>query len=201
MIAAACQADRRRSRRRRCCSARSSGAITPRADPRASSSCSGVARAFELTDAADAAAGPRAAAAAAARGRGARRPRNQSATIAGPALGGFLYAVSPVAGLCAVLRALRLAAGVLIALIRIERAHAARASRSALRVLVRRLHLHPPQPDHPRRDLARPVRGAARRRDRAAAGVRARRVRSRPLGARPVARRARGRRADRWRSC
>ena len=61
--------------------------------------------------------------------------------------------------------------------------------------VLRGLQLHPPQSGRARRDLARPVRGAARRRDGAVAGVRARRVRGRALGARAVARRARGRRA------
>ena len=118
---------------------------------------------------------------------------NQSATIIGPALGGFVYAVSPliVYGACCALFVL---AGALVTLIRIERSTAAARAVHA-EGLLRGLRLHPPQPDHPRRDLARPVRRAARRRDRAVAGVRARYPCGGPLGARPVARRARGRRA------
>ena len=54
--------------------------------------------------------------------------------------------------------------------VRIERAAPARAVQPA--GLLRGLRLHPPQSDRARRDLARPVRGAARRRDRAAADVR-----------------------------
>ena len=50
---------------------------------------------------------------------------NQTATIAGPALGGFLYAAGPAIVYSASL-ALFLAAGVLVALIRMERAAPAR---------------------------------------------------------------------------
>ena len=118
---------------------------------------------------------------------------NQSATIAGPALGGLLYTAGPsvVYGVCLALFA---AAVLLTAMIRIERMAPSREPLT-LESLLRGLRLHPPQSGDLRRHLARSVRGAARRRDRAAAGVRARRVRGRPVGTRPVARRARGRRA------
>ena len=101
----------------------------------------------------------------------------------------------PGAGLCAVLHALphvqhpdRPGEG---------RAHRDLARAAQPRRAVRRLPLHPAQPGHPRRHLARSVRRHPRRRLRAAAGVRARRVPCRPVGARPAARVARRRRADR----
>ena len=60
---------------------------------------------------------------------------------------------------------------------------------------VRGLSLHPPQPGGARRDLARPVRHAARRRHRAAADLRQGRARDRPVGPGPAALGAGARRA------
>ena len=118
---------------------------------------------------------------------------NQAATIAGPALGGVLYIAGPsvVYLTCC---ALSLAATLLVLGVRVERT-AARREPFSTAVLFAGVALHPQQPDRARRAVARPVRGAARRRDRAAADLRARRVRGRAVGPRHPARRAGGRRA------
>ena len=121
----------------------------------------------------------------------------QIAVIGGPALGGLLYAVSPILvyALCCTLY---LTSSVLIGMVKVER-NATLARADQPRRAVRRLPLHPAQSGHPRRHHARSVRGHPRRRLCAAAGVRARRVPCRTLGPRPAARVARRRRADRRR--
>ena len=143
-----------------------------------------------------AAARHRAAVAAGARHRGRRvgdADRGDRRTGARrPALCG-----QPGPGLCAVLHAL-------LHVERADRHGQGRAHRRLARAdqprgAVRRLPLHPAQSGHARRHLARPVRRHPRRRLRAAAGVRARRVPRRPVGPRPAARVARRRRADRRR--
>ena len=123
----------------------------------------------------------------------------QVAVIAGPAVGGLIYAVNPVLvyALCCTLY---ICAGLS------DRHGGGGAHRGVARAdqpdgAVRRLLLYPAQPDHPRRHHARPVRGDPRRRVRAAAGVRPRRVRRRAVGARPAARVAGRRRADCRASC
>ena len=81
----------------------------------------------------------------------------QIAVIGGPAMGGLLYAVSPVLvyALCCTLY---FTSSILIGLVTVERnATVARAGEP--RRAVRRLSLHPPQPGDLRRHHARPVRG------------------------------------------
>jgi hypothetical protein len=91
----------------------------------------------------------------------------QTAQIAGPALGGFLYALGPGAAYFTS-AALFVLSGALATVIRSERtARHARADHRRHRVLGGRLHPEPARAA--RHDVARSVRGAARRRHRAPA--------------------------------
>ena len=104
-----------------------------------------------------------------------RSVAGQVATIAGPAVGGLLFAIQPEAGLRARRPCSLLVAGV--SLLRLPKlADASRRGRSraaAPREPARRDPLDPRHADHPRRDHARPLRRALRRRRRAAAALRA----------------------------
>ena len=126
-----------------------------------------------------------------------RRPRRcRLATICGPALGGLLYtfgATVPYAVCFALLHRVGSAAG-LPASRAADRQPDARQPRG----IFRRHLLHPAEPDHPGRDLARHVRGAARRHHGVAADLRRRSVPHRPRGPRPSARGARHRRRRRF---
>ena len=117
----------------------------------------------------------------------------QTAVICGPSLGGpDVRRLRTHRGLCDLHRRLH----------RGERAGQPRQDHAAhrgtqvgqYRDAVRRIWLRPQPSDSARRDLARPVRRAARRRDRAVADLCPRHPRGRPLGARPVALGASGRR-------
>ena len=118
---------------------------------------------------------------------------NQAATIAGPAIGGMLYVVSPtlVYALCAALFVGASHSGGADP----GRAGRAEAREDRLRHAVRRHRFHPQEPADPRRHLARHVRGTVRGRDRAAADLCQGRLPCRALGARHHARHAGGRRA------
>ena len=121
---------------------------------------------------------------------------SQTAIICGPAIGGLLYlfGASTVYLTCTAVFVL---ASILVSFIQMQR-HAAGQEAGHGRGGVRGLSLHPPQPGGARRDLARPVRRAARRRHRAAADLRQGRAGDRPVGARACF--ARRRRSARWRS-
>ena len=116
----------------------------------------------------------------------------QTAIIAGPALGGIIYVAGPAA-VYAVSTALFLLTGLMIFLIRIERRRAPASARPV--VGSRRHSLHPQPAGRARRDIARHVRRAARRRDGAAADLRARHPAHRAVGPRPAALAPGGRRA------
>ena len=120
---------------------------------------------------------------------------SQTAIICGPAIGGLLYVfgASTVYLTCTAVFVL---ASVLVSLIQMQRTPPDKKPVTR-RGGVRGLSLHPPQPGGARRDLARPVRHAARRRHRAAADLRQGRADDRPVGPRPAC--ARRRRSARWR--
>ena len=121
---------------------------------------------------------------------------SQTAIICGPAIGGLLYAVRRQHGLSDLHGGVR--AGEHPGQLHPDAADAAGQEAGHGRGGVRGLSLHPPQPGGARRDLARPVRHAARRRHRAVADLRQGRAGDRPVGARPAC--ARRRRSARWRS-
>ena len=100
----------------------------------------------------------------------------QVATISGPALGGLIYALNPTAvyAICFAMFAL---AATQLAFLQIRAGGDADAGHA--RRLLRRHLLYPAEPHPARRHGARPVRGAARRRHRAAADLRQGRVRGR----------------------
>ena len=100
-----------------------------------------------------------------------RNVAGQIGVVAGPALGGVIFAVEPVA-------VYAIAAGLfVVALVAIRRAAApgapGLAGAARLRQPRRRRPLHRQDEDAARRDRARPLRRPARRLDRARAGVRA----------------------------
>ena len=123
----------------------------------------------------------------------ARPPRNQTATIAGPAIGGLIYVVSPtlVYAICCVLFLGRQRAD----LHDPGRARGAQTREDRPQRMFAGIAYHPQKADHPRRDLARHVRGAARRRHGSVADLRQGHSDDRTMGARPVARVAGRRRA------
>jgi len=108
----------------------------------------------------------------------------QTAVICGPSLGGLLYAFGPalVYGTCTVIF---IAASVLISLVEIAPRREQKRPVS-LETLFAALPMCAASDPH-RRDLARPVRGAARRGDGAVADLCPRHIACRPVGARPAA--------------
>lgn len=92
----------------------------------------------------------------------------QIAIVAGPAIGGFAYAISPVVPY-AVMAAFWLLAAILAGAIGLERP-AAEPDPPSLPI-VRRRQIRPRQSGDPRHHFARSVRGTARRRQRAAADL------------------------------
>ena len=117
----------------------------------------------------------------------------QIATITGPALGGLAYAVAPALPY-GLMVAFWLAGATPDRRDPPDPAGRRQGCRNAGRS-VRRRQVRPQQSGDPRHDLARPVRGAARRRHGAAADLCARHPADRPARPRHSARRARGRRA------
>ena len=117
----------------------------------------------------------------------------QVAVISGPALGGFAYAVGPALPY-AIMAAFWLIGSVLNGAIRLE-APAGDRPQPRLGDLFAGIALRAQRQGDPRDDLARPLRGAPRRRDGADADLRPRHPAHRPLGPRRAARGAGGRRA------
>ena len=121
-------------------------------------------------------------------------PRCSSPSMVGPAIGGFVYALI-AEEIFLVLVALPALAALLILTVKTPPVVEQSGQRLGVAEGRRRLQLCPPQPADPRRDVARPVRRAARRRHRAAADLRPGHPACRPRRARHPAQRPDLRRA------